>query len=349
MINNSVISIDLAKNVFQVCVLSQHNKITMNKKVRRTKLLETVLNIDAKRIVMEACYSSNYWGRLFQQHGFQVDLIPPHQVKPFVMGNKNDHNDAIAIAEASMRPKSTVVAVKTLAQQDIQCLERIRDRLIKERSALANQTRGLLAEYGVIIDKTVAALRLKIPLVLEDAENSLTPIAREFTHNLYEELLSIDRRIAATEKLSESLLVNNDDYRRLQTIPGIGPVTSRGIICAINDAKQFKNGRQMSAWVGLTPKQHASGEVTRMGGISKRGNRVLRRQFNHGARAVIRWCEEKDDALSMWLKKLLKTKPKCKVIVALANKLARIAWAVLAKGEEYNAKMLLVPVVSDQH
>ncbi len=277
MNNNSVISIDLAKNVFQVCLLNQHNKVTSNKKVRRTKLLETVLNLDAKRIVMEACYSSNYWGRLFQHHGFQVDLIPPHQVKPFVMGNKNDHNDAIAIAEASMRPKATVVAVKTLAQQDIQSLERIRERLIKARTALANQLRGLLAEYGVTIEKKVATLRSNIPLILEDAENALTPMSREFVNNLYEELLSLDREIASTERRSESLLVNNDDYKRLQTIPGIGPVTSRGIICVINDPRQFKNGRQMSAWVGLTPKQHASGEASRMGGISKRGNQGLRR------------------------------------------------------------------------
>lgn len=341
MNNNSVISIDLAKNVFQVCLLNQHNKITINKKVRRSKLLETVLNLDAKRIVMEACYSSNHWGRVFQQNGFKVDLIPPHQVKPFVVGNKNDNNDAIAIAEASMRPKATVVAVKTLCQQDIQSLERIRERLVKSRTALANQLRGLLAEYGVIVDKKVTALRSNIPLILEDAENALTYMSREFISDLYKELIDLDERITSAEKLSESLLVNNDDYKRLQTIPGLGPVTSRGVICAINDAKQFKNGRQMAAWVGLTPKLHASGEVSRMGGISKRGNQALRRQFNHGARAVIRWCESKDDALSLWLQKLLKTKPKCKVITALANKLARIAWAILAKGVAYDEKMLM--------
>lgn len=341
MNKNNVISIDLAKNVFQVCLLNQHNKIVTNKKVTRSKLLKEVLNLDATHIVMEACYSSNHWGRVFQQQGYQVDLIPPHQVKPFVVGNKNDHNDAIAIAEASQRPKATFVAVKTLAQQDIQSLERIRDRLIKTRTSLVNQLRGLLAEYGVIVEKKVATLRLAIPFILEDTENALTTIAREFVHRLYEELLSMDKRITTNETLSESLLVNNDDYKRLQTIPGIGPVVGRGIICAINDARQFKNGRQMSAWIGLTPKQHASGEVSRMRGISKRGNQVLRRQFIHGARAVIRWCEKKDDALSLWLQNLLKTKPKCKVIVALANKLARMAWAVLAKKEVYNVDMLV--------
>ena len=163
--------------------------------------------------------------------------------------------------------------------------------------------------------KKMAALRSIIPLILEDAENSLTAMSREFISHLYEELLYLDQRITSTENLSESLLTNNDDYKRLQTIPGIGPVISRGIICSIYDAKQCKNGRQMSAWIGLTPKQHASGDVSRMGGISKRGNRTLRRQLNHGARALIRWCEGKDDPLSLWLQKLLKTKPVCKVIV----------------------------------
>ena len=341
MNNHSVISIDLAKNVFQVCLLNQHNKVTTNKKVSRSKLLKTVLNLDAQRIVMEACYSSNHWGRVFQQHGYQVDLIPPHQVKPFVVGNKNDHNDAIAIAEASMRPKATIVAVKTLEQQDIQSLDRIRDRLIKGRTALANQLRGLLSEYGVIVEKKISALRKAIPFILEDAENHLTTTARQFISGLYEELRSLDERLLANETTSAALLVGNEDYQRLQTIPGVGPVVARGIICSINDARQFKNGRQMSAWIGLTPKLHASGEVSRMGGISKRGNQTLRRQLIHGARTVLRWCEGKNDALSIWLQKLLKTKPRCRVVVALANKLARIAWAVLAKREDYDARALL--------
>lgn len=341
MNNHNVISIDLAKNVFQVCLLNEHNKVVFNKKVSRTKLLQTVLNQETKHIVMEACYSSNYWGRLFQSHGYQVDLIPPHQVKPFVVGNKNDHNDAIAIAEASRRPKATFVGVKSLSQQDIQSLERIRERLIKSRTALANQLRGLLAEYGVIVEKKIASLRKAIPLILEDADNDLTHTARTFIHQLYQELQDYDKHITKIEEQSMALLADNADFKRLQTIPGVGPVVGRTIIASINDAKQFKNGRQMSAWVGLTPKQHASGDESRMGGISKRGNRTLRRQFIHGARAVVRWCENKEDVLSLWLQKLLKTKSKCKVIVALANKLARIAWAILAKQQSYDVSLLV--------
>jgi len=335
MNNNSVISVDIAKNIFQLCRLNEHNKITTNKKVSRNKLLESVLNLDSKQVVMEACYTSNYWGRLFERHGLTVNLIPPHQVKPFVIGNKNDHNDAVAIAEASRRPRAKFVAVKSLEHQDIQSLERIRERLIKTRTALANQTRGLLAEYGINIKKSLKQLRSAIPQALEDADNQLTVISREFIQGLFDELKALDQRISDNENISAQRLKNNDDYQRLQTIPGIGPIISRGFICAINNVQQFKNGREMAAWIGLTPKQHASGDKSKMMGISRRGNQALRKQLIHGARSVVRWCEGKDDPLSLWLQKLLKTKHKNRVVVALANKLARIAWAILAKNENY--------------
>ena len=340
MNNSNLISIDLAKNVFQVCVLNKHNKVVSNKKVSRAKLFETVLNVDdANSIVMEACYSSNYWARLFQQQDYHVGLIPPHQVKPFVVGNKNDHNDALAIAEASKRPKVTFVAVKTLDQQDLQSLSRIRDRLVKTRTALANQLRGLLAEYGVIIPKSLKALRENIPLALEDDSNQLTVISRGFVNDLYLELIELDEKVRLNEKQSAALLADNNDYKLLQTIPGIGPIVAASLVCAVSDAKQFKNGRQMAAWSGLTPKQHASGDSSRMGGISKRGNQSLRRQVIHGARSVVRHCEGKDDELSLWLKNLLKTKHKNKVTVALANKIVRMAWAILYKKEAYNPAM----------
>ena len=261
-------------------------------------------------------------------------------MKPFVVGNKNDHNDALAIAEASKRPKVTFVTVKTIDQQDLQSLSRIRDRLVKARTALANQLRGLLAEYGVIIPKSLKALRENIPIALDDDSNQLTTISRGFVNDLYLELLEFDEKIKLNEKQFITLLAGNGDYKLLQTIPGIGPVIAASLICAVHDVKQFKNGRQMAAWSGLTPKQHASGDVSRMGGISKRGNQSLRRQVIHGARAVVRWCEEKDDALSLWLKNLLKTKHKNKVVVALANKIVRMAWAILYKKEAYNPAIL---------
>jgi len=335
MNNNSVISVDIAKNIFQICHLNEHNKVTTNKKVSRNKLLTSILNLDSKQVVMEACYTSNFWGRLFERHGLTVKLIPPHQVKPFVIGNKNDHNDAVAIAEASRRPRAKFVAVKSLEHQDIQSLERIRERLIKNRTALTNQTRGLLAEYGITIKPSLKQLRSAIPLALEDANNQLTVISREFIQALFDELKDLDQRISDNEKSSAQQLESNDDYRRLQTIPGIGPVISRSIICAINHVQQFKDGREMSAWIGLTPKQHSSGDKSKMLGISRRGNQALRKHLIHGARSVVRWCEGKSDPLSLWLQKLLKTKHKNRVVVALANKLARVAWAILAKNESY--------------
>jgi transposase len=340
MSNHNVISVDLAKNVFQICVLNQHNKVVFNKKVKRSQLLDTVQQLDASRVVMEACYSSNHWGRQFQSLGYQVDLIPPHHVKPFLVGNKNDHNDALAIAEAAQRPKTTTVAIKSLEQQDIQSLYRIRERLMRARTAVANQLRGLLAEYGVIVEKKVSSLRQQVPLILEDAENGLTVVSRSFVHALYQELMDVDVRILNMEKTAQTLLSANDDYHRLQSIPGIGPVVSGHMMAAIHDPKLFKNGRSMAAWLGLTPQQIASGDHSRMVGISKRGNNALRRQLIHGARAVINWCGNKEDKLSLWLQQLLKTKHRNKVTVALANKLARIAWAVLMTKEPFNVDKL---------
>ena len=340
MNNYKLISIDLAKNVFQVCVLNEHNKPVFNKKVTRNKLVHTVMKFSAPRIVMEACYSSNYWGREFQSLGYSVDLIPPHQVKPFVVGNKNDHNDALAIAEASLRPKVSCIKVKSLSQQDIQSLFRIRERLLRSRTATANQLRGLLAEYGVILEKTLATLRKKLPSILEDKDNHLTEVSRQFFQGLYKELITFDEKIAEIDTQTQALLNTNDDYLRLQTIPGIGPIISGHLIAGIEDAKQFKNGRNMAAWVGLTPKQYSSGEKSRMGGISKRGNQTLRKLFIHGARTVIRWCENKTDPLSLWLKNLLRTKHTNKVVTALANKMVRMAWAILRYKTDYNANQL---------
>jgi len=208
--NNSVTSIDLAKNVFQVCEFNQYHKPTSNKKVRRAKLLDSVRKLKPTRIVMEACYSANYWGREFKKMGCVVDLIPPHQVKPFVVGNKTDHNDALAIAEASFRSTTVFVPVKTIKQQDVQSLHRIRDRYIKSRTAVANKMRGLMK--------------------------------------------------------------SNEDYHRICDVPGVGPIVGSAFISAVGNAKQFKNGRAMAAWIGLTPRLYASGDTLRMGGMSKRGN-----------------------------------------------------------------------------
>tara|TARA_B110000211_G_scaffold31933_1_gene32360 strand:- start:173 stop:1189 length:1017 start_codon:yes stop_codon:yes gene_type:complete len=335
--NSNVISIDLAKNIFQVCLFNEHRMPIINKKVTRANLFMTVMKLDADRIVMEACYSSNYWGREFQALGKKVDLIPPYQVKPFVVGNKNDANDAVAIGEASYRPKAVFVPVKSISQQDIQSLHRIRERAVKTRTAVANQMRGLLSEYGIILPKKMSVLRKEVPFVLEDAEQPLSTTARSFIADLYDELIVHDKQIKRQELALKALLKNDDNYQRVRQIPGIGPIVGSALISAVGDARQFKNGRKMSVWIGLTPLQHASGENSRMGGMSKRGNRTLRKLLIDGARSVITAVENKTDPLSIWIQTLLTRRPWAKVVVALANKLARMAWAVLAKQEQYCA------------
>jgi len=261
---NSIVSIDLAKNVFQVCAMDDDQKIVFNKKVSRKKLLSTLGQFEPTTVVMEACYTSHPWGRAIQGLGHTVKLIPPYQVKPFVVGNKNDHNDAIAIAEASRRPKASFVPVKTLEQQDLQSLQRIRERLMKHRTATGNQLRGLLAEYGIVLPKGLRYLRTQVPMILEDAEQPLTIVARGFVHRLYRELVGHDRQISELEAELSALLEHNADYQRLQTIPGIGPVIASVLMASVGNAYYFKNGRQMAAWIGLTPRQHASGEKSRM-------------------------------------------------------------------------------------
>jgi transposase len=208
---------------------------------------------------------------------------------------------------------------------------------MKHRTATGNQLRGLLAEYGIVLPKGLRHLRSQVPLILEDAENDLTTVARGFIHRLYRELVDHDKQISEIQAELSALLEGNEDYQRLQTIPGVGPVIAAILLASVGDAHYFKNGRQMAAWIGLTPRQHASGEKSRMMGISKRGDRNLRKMLIHGARTVLNWCESKTDKLSLWLKALSSRAHPCKVIVALANKLARIAWAVLATGKPYQA------------
>ena len=337
--NNTLIAIDLAKHVFQVCVMNGRQKVLSNKKLKRALLLEYLRQFEPCTVVMEACYSSNSWGRAIQQLGHEVKLIPPHQVKPFVIGNKNDSNDAIAIAEAAHRPKARFVDVKTLHQQDIQTVHRIRERCIRQRTALINQLRGLLSEYGEIVPMTRQALRKQIPLILENGDNNLTVVMRNMVSRLVDQWQNADQEIAFLDQQLQHLIKQNEHYQNLNSIPGIGPLGTALIIASVGDAAQFKNGRQFAAWIGLTPKQYASGDTRRMGSISKRGNAMLRKTLIHGARTVLNWCDNKNDPLSLWLQKLKQTLHPCKLIVALANKIARIIWAVLHSRRPYDPKL----------
>ena len=267
--------------------------------------------------------------------GHEVKLIAPQYVKPFVKGNKNDYNDAEAIAEAAQRPTMRFVPIKSVEQQDIQNLHCQRERIKKARTALANQIRGLLAEYAVVINKGIVAVRKGLPDILEDAGNGLTMRSRELFAQLLEELRALDERFKHSEQQIKVSNQDNEICERLDEILGIGPITASAAYAAAGDGKNFVNGRHFSAWVGLVPGQHSTGGKPTLLGISKRGNAYMRTLFIHGARAVLRHSEGKTDRLSLWAQALLARRGHNKACVAVANKMARTAWVIMAKGETY--------------
>lgn len=331
----TTIGLDIAKSVFHLYAVNSMGKYIKKKQLRRKQLLSYAANLEPCLIAMEACGGANYWAREFIAQGHEVKLMAPQYVKPFVKGNKNDYNDAEAIAEAVQRPTMRFVPIKSVEQQDIQNFHRQRERIKKERTALVNQVRGLLAEYGVVIPKGVKAVRKALPEVLEDAENSLTPLTREIFAELQEELQVIDQRFDRCEKRIKSLNQDHEVCRRLDEVLGIGPITASATYAAAGDGKEFINGRHFSAWMGLVPGQHSTGGKTVLLGISKRGNAYLRTLFIHGARAVLRHSANKTDRFSRWAQALLERRGHNRACVAVANKMARIAWVILAKGESY--------------
>lgn len=335
--NVKLVAIDLAKNVFQVGLFNQAYKVLSNKKVMRRKLRQTLAQIEPTIIVMEACYSAHYWGREFEKMGHKVQLIPAQHVKPFVIGNKNDANDVIAIAEASRRAKIRFVPVKTLYQQDIQMLHRIRSRHVSERTALVNQIRGFLSEYGVVVALGWRKLCAALPDILEDGENNLSTYGRKMIAQLSDELSAINERVKNDKNALTSLIECDEDYQRLFKAPGFGLILTSAAVSSIGNGAQFTSGRQAAAWLGLTPGSMASGERSVSKGITKRGNRYLRTLFIHGARTVLNWAIKKDktDKLSLWIKQLDARIGRNKAVVALAHKMVRFAWVILNRKEEY--------------
>lgn len=335
MMKITTIGLDIAKSVFHFYGVSQTGRLIKKKQLKRQQLLVTMANIEPCMIAMEACGGANYWAREFIQLGHQVTLIAPQYVKPYVKGNKNDYNDAEAIAEAAQRPNMRFVPIKSVEQQDIQNFHRQRERLKKERTALVNQIRGLLAEYGVVINKGIAAVRKDLPEILGDAENGLTVIARELFAELLEELRGLEQRFKQCEHRINSFNQDNEVCQRLDEVLGIGPITASAIYASVGEGKDFVNGRHFAAWVGLVPRQHSTGGKPVLLGISKRGNTYLRTLLIHGARAVLRHSANKTDNFSRWAQALLVRRGHNKACVAVANKMARMAWVIMAKGETY--------------
>ena len=329
------VGIDLAKSVFQVHGVDSQEKVVLRKQLRRAQLLDYFKKLPPCLIGMEACGGAHYWARELQKLGHTVKLMAPQFVKPYVKSNKNDANDAEVICEAVARPTMRFVAIKTIAQQDIQAIHRIRSELVQQRTAKVNQIRGLLTEYGIVVGRRVDVLRNALPQLLEDAENGLTADFRVLLDGLRQDLITLDERVDDLDKKIKTLATSNPAAKRLQQIPGIGPIIATALICAIGDGKQFQRGRDMAAWLGLTPRQHSSGGKDRLLGISKRGDAYLRTLLIHGARSALKVAGKKDDPRSRWLQNLCSRRNKNIAAVALANKNARIAWALLSKETDY--------------
>lgn len=328
-------AIDIAKSVFHVVMVNKMGMLVKKNQLKRNKLLAFMAQLDPCQVVMEACGGAHYWAREFKTLGHEVKLIAPQYVKPYVKGNKNDYNDALAIAEASQRDNMRFVPIKSLEQQDIQALHRLRERVVKERTALVNQIRGLLAEYGIVVRKSVSAIRKALPEILEDGENGLTHWSRKTFAQLNDELIEINAKYQRYEQQIVQVNQEHDVCQRLDEIIGIGPLTATATYAAAGQAQEFHNGRHFSAWLGLVPRQHSSGGKNTLLGISKRGNTYLRTLYIHGARAVLQYAPSKDDRFSRWATALKERRGHNCACVAVANKLARMAWVIMAKGESY--------------
>src|SRR5712671_3537470 len=331
----TTVGIDIAKNGVCIHGVDAHGHVVVKKRLARQKVLPFLTQLPPCLIGMEASGGAHYWAREFTQLGHTVKLMSPQFVKPYVQSQKNDPNDAAGICEAVERPRMRGVPVKSIPQQDVQALHRIRERQITARTALINQIRGLLMEYGIVIPQRASQVRHKLPIVLEDAENGLTATAREWLHALAEELQALDQRIAATDQQIERVFEADEACQRLAQLPGIGPLTATALVAAVGDATEFKNGRQCAAWLGLVPRQHSTGGKTTLLGISKRGDSYLRKLLVHGARTTIRWVGRKTDRRSQWIRQLVERRGKNRTAVAVANKHARIVWALLTSHQDY--------------
>ena len=333
----SRVGVDLAKNVYQLHGVDRHGKAVWKRRLRRRQWLQALTDVAEPdcEIGMEACTGAHHWARELQARGYTVRLIAPQFVKPFVKSNKNDANDAEAVCEAMSRPNMRFVAIKTVEQQDIQGLHRVRSRLVGQRTALINQARGLLMEYGVVVPQTPAVLRRRLPEIVDDAENGLTATARALFASLYQELCQLDERVREMEQRVQHVYKTLESCQRLAEVPGIGPLTATALVAAVGDARAFRRGREMAAWLGLVPRQHSTGGRPRLLGISKRGDRYLRTLLIHGARAVIRVAHRHPDGRNRWVQAVEHRRGKNVAAVALANKNARIAWALLATEKQY--------------
>jgi transposase len=328
----TTLAIDLAKNVFQLHGVDARGVCVLRRQVRRAQLLRLISQLPPCTVAMEACGGAHEWGRRIQALGHQVKLIAPQFVKPFVKGNKTDRNDAEAICEAAQRPGMRFVALKTVEQQQVLALHRLRSAVVKTRTGLANQLRGLLAEFGLVVPQGLQQLRRQLPELLEDAHNGLPGMLREELHLHSQRLRELDAEVQRLTKRIEQQAQADERTQALMQRRGVGPLIASAFAAELGNPRMFKNGRQVAAWLGLVPRQHSSGGKPVLLGISKRGDAYLRTLLIHGARAVMRTADRHEDAVCQWARAVKARRGMHKATVALANKMARQLWAQLAHG-----------------
>ena len=321
--------------------MGEHNKVLIRKKFSRGQLLAYTSNLPSSLIGLEACAGAHFMGTALQQ-GYEVRLIPAQFIKPYRKSNKNDFIDAEAIAEAVTKENMRLVQIKTEEQLDVQAMHRVRDRLVQRRTGLINEIRGFLLERGITFAPQPIHLRKNLPAVIEDAEQNLTPRLRWLLDRLWQEWRQMELDIQTITDEIERIRKENSLCRRLQQIPGFGPMVSTATVAAIGNGSAFRRGRDFAAWVGIVPRQYSTGGKQKLFGISQRGHRYLRRMLIHGARAVLLRVKYDTGGLGQWMHRLAQRAPGNKVVVAVANKLARIAWAVLSSGKDYQHPALQV-------
>jgi transposase len=333
----TTIGLDIAKHVFQVHGIDASGNVGLRRRLRRSEVLTFFAKLPPALIGMEACASSHYWARELLALGHTVKLMPPHYVKPYVKRQKNDMADAAAICEAVTRPSMRFVPAKSEEQQAVLMLHRSRELLVRQHTMLVNALRAHLAEFGVVMKQGKAGAAAVAALV-EDAENNTLSLPmREALLPLVEQLRHTEERVARLERLIVEWHKNNPTSLRLASIPGIGPITASAIVATITDARLFASGRHLAAWIGLVPRQNSSGGKERLGGITKKGDGYIRKLLVIGANAVLRFARKGSPNSTKWASSLLMKKPHKVVAVALANKMARISWALLARNEVFRA------------
>ena len=342
----TTVGIDLAKNVFQVHAVDARGKVVLRKQLRRSQVAEFFVNLPPCLIGMEACASSHHWGRTLERFGHTVRLMAPQFVKPYVKTNKNDAADAEAICEAVGRPNMRFVPIKSIEQQAILSVHRVRQGFVKARTAQANQIRSLLGEFGLIIPQGIRHVAQRVPALLEDASNELPLAFRQMIERLTEHLKVLDEQVRDFERQIVEWHRGSEVSRELEKIPGIGPLAATALLASIADARSFDSGRQVSAWLGLVPRQNSSGGKSTLLGISKRGNVYLRTLLIHGARSAILAAKRQSECKNPWLKNLLNRRHANIAAVALANKNVRTVWALLAHGRTFQADYVPIRIAA---